>query len=176
MQNGSEQPVGEEAPLYVRWNPDRSPCAVELRLDLVAQIADELARAESSGMEIGGVLVGSPPNAYSPTLRIGDVELVPRAVEEGAIYVLDPGQHDGFAEIRARARARQRDAVGFFRSHLRPGAMRPSLADRSLLSGEFRERVFAVLLIEGREPHTATFFLAANGHLPGEPSVRNFRF
>jgi len=176
MQNGPEQP-GEEAPLYVRWNPDRSPYAIELRLDLVAKISGELARAEKLGVEVGGVLIGSFPNAYTPTLRIEDAEIVPRAAEEGAIYVLDPGQHDRFANIRSRAKARERDAVGFFRSHLRPGIMRPSLADRSLLSAEFRDSLYAVLLIEGREPHMAGFFLAtASGQLPGEPSVRNFRF
>lgn len=176
MQNGIEQQSGEEAPLYVRWNPDRSPYAIELRLDLVDEVSDELARAERLGAEIGGVLVGTFPTAYSPTLRIEDVEIVERGAEEGAIYVLDPGKHERVTEIRSRARARQRDAVGFFRSHLRPGAMQPSLADRSLLSREFRDGLYAVLLIEGRAPHTATFFLASNGHLPGEASVRNFRF
>lgn len=176
MQSGFEQEAAEEAPLYVRWNPDRSPYAVELRLDLVTEISNELAGAEKSGWEIGGVLVGSFPNAYSPTLRIDEVEIIPRGADEGAIYVLDPNQHDCFAEIRARARMRQRDAVGFFRTHLRPGLLRPSLADRSLFSREFRESLYAVLLIEGREPHSATFFLASNGHLSGEPSVRNFRF
>lgn len=176
MQSGSDQQGGDEAPLYVRWNPERSSYAVELRLDLVAEIANELARAERWGMEVGGVLVGSFPNAYSPTLRIEAVELIPRGAAEGTVYVLDPTQLERFADIRARARARQRDAVGFFRSHLRPGVLRPSLADRTLLSGEFRSSLYAVLLIEGREPHTATFFLAANGHLPNEPSVRDFRF
>jgi hypothetical protein len=176
MQSGSEERASEEAPLYVRWNPDRSPYAVELRLDLVTEISNEVARAEKLGTEVGGVLVGSFPNAYSPTLRIDEVEIVPRGAEEGAIYVLDPGQHERFAEIRSRARIRQRDAVGFFRTHLRPGLLRPSLADRSLLSREFRDSLYAVLLIEGLEPHAANFFLAFDGHLSGEPSVRNFRF
>ncbi len=176
MQSGPEERASEEAPLYVRWNPDRSSYAVELKLDLVAEISSELARAENLGTEIGGVLVGSFPNAYSPTLRIDEVEIVQRGAEEGTTFVLDPGQHDRFADIRSRARMRQRDAVGFFRTHLRPGLLRPSLADRSLLSRAFRESPYAVLLIQGREPRTATFFLASNGHLSGEPSVRNFRF
>ncbi len=176
MQSGPEERASEEAPLYVRWNPDRSPYAVELRLDLVAELSNELARAESLGTEVGGVLVGSYPNAYSPTLRIDEVEMIPRGAEEGTTFIPDPGQQDRFGEIRARARMRQRDAVGFFRTHLRPGLLRPSLADRSLLSREFRESLYAVLLIQGREPRTATFFLASNGHLSGEPSVRNFRF
>ncbi len=178
MQNGSEQPGSEEAPLYVRWNPDRSPYAIELRLDLVARMSEELARAEKLGIEVGGVLIGSFPNAYTPTLRIEDAEIVPRGPEEGATYVVDPSQqHDRFVDIRWRAKARERDAVGFFRSHLRPGLMRPSLADRSLLSAEFRDSLYAVLLIDGREPHMAGFFLVtAHGQLAGEPSVRNFRF
>lgn len=176
MQSESEQRATEEAPLYVRWNPERTPYAVELRLDLVGEISNELGRAEKLGVEVGGVLIGSFPNGYSPVLRIDDVEFVPRGTEEGAIYMLDPGQHDPIAEIRARARMRQRDAVGFFRSHLRTGAMKPSLADRTLLSREFRESQYVVLLIEGGKPHISTFFLAANGHVSAEPSVRNFRF
>ncbi len=178
MQNGSEQQAREEAPLYVRWNPDRSLYAIELRLDLVPKMSEELARAEELGIEVGGVLIGSFPNASTPTLRIEDAEIVPRGAEEGAIYVPDPVlQRDQFADIRWRAKARERDAVGFFRSHLRPGVMRPSLADRSLLSAEFRDSLHAVLLMDGRAPHTAALFLTtANGQLPGEPSVRSFRF
>jgi hypothetical protein len=176
MQNGSEQRGGEEAPLYIRWNPERASHAIELRLELVPVIADELRRADKLSMEVGGLLIGSLPSANNATLRIDEIEMVPRGLEEGTIYILNPGQHDRLAEIRRRAKERQREAVGFFRSHLRPGAMRPSLADRGLLSGEFGSGIYAVLLIEGRQPYNATFFLGANGQLPNESAVKSFRF
>ncbi len=175
MQKPFDQ-LEDDAPLYIRWSPDRSPYAIELRLDLVAKIREELAQAAQSGMEIGGVLVGSFPEAHMPTVRIEDAEIVPRRPEDGPIYMLDPNQHARFAEIRWRERPRNRTALGFFRSHLRPGPLRPSLADRTLLSGEFRQAVYMALLIEGRQPHTAALFLATTGQLPDEPSVREFRF
>jgi hypothetical protein len=166
----------EEVPLYVRWNPDRSPHAVELRLDLVAQISGELVRAEQLGIEIGGLLLGTMPGAESPTLRIDDVTLIGRRFEDGAIYMLEPGQYHRFAEIREAAKRQGRVAVGFFRSHLRPGPLQPSVADKALMAEQFGQSLFAFLLIQSREPRTACFFLSSNGQLPDQPSVRKFFF
>ena len=72
-QNLPERESSDDAPLYIRWSPDRSPYAIELRLDLVPKILQELAEGERLGIEIGGVLVGSFPDAYMPTMRIEDV-------------------------------------------------------------------------------------------------------
>ena len=165
-----------EAPLYIRWGADRSRLAVELRLDLVHQIRAEIDHAENDGIEIGGVLVGSLPTAYSSTVRVEDVEIIPRSPQDGATFMLDPGQHDRFAEVRWRSRAREKTAVGMFRSHVRPGKLRPSLADRTLLSGEFAGPVYALLLVNAKQPHQAAFFLAAHGQLPVEPSVGEFKW
>ncbi|MGA8029086.1 MAG: hypothetical protein WB992_18255, partial [Bryobacteraceae bacterium] len=122
-----------EAPYYVRWNPDRSPYAIELKLDLVSKIAGELAQAEKLGIEVGGVLIGTFPKAQLPTLRVEDLEIIPRRPEDGPVYMLDPSQHERFAEARWRAKANGKVPIGFWRSHIRPGPLRPSLADRSLL-------------------------------------------
>ena len=103
----------EQVPLYVRWNPDRSPHAVELRLDLVSQISGDLAQAERIGIEIGGLLLGTLPGADSPTLRIDEVAMIGRRFEDGAIYMLEPGQQHRFAEIRESAKGRGRVAGGF---------------------------------------------------------------
>ena len=165
-----------EAPLYVRWGADRSPFAIELRLDLVRQIRSEIDRAENDGIEIGGVLVGSLPTAYSATLRIEEIEIIARSPQDGATFMLDPGQQDRFAEVRWRSRAREKTAVGMFRSHLRPGNLRPSLADRTLLSSEFQGPVYALLLVQAQALRHAAFFIAAHGQLPVEPSVREFKW
>ena len=166
----------EQVPLYVRWNPDRSPHAVELRLDLVAQISADLVQAERLGIEVGGLLLGTLPGAESPTLRIDEVVMITRRFEDGAIYMLEPGQQNRFAEIRESAKTRGRVAVGFFRSHLRPGPLQPSVADKALMAEHFGHNLFVFLLIQSREPRTAAFFLAANGQLPEQPSVRKFFF
>ena len=166
----------DEAPLYIRWSPDRSPYAIELRLELVSKIVKELAQAEKQGVEIGGVLVGSFPDAYMPTLRIEDVEMIPRESGEGATFLLDPEQFVRFSAVRWGIRGHGTAAVGLFRSHMRGGSLRPSLADRNLLSAEFKQPIYAALLIQGRSPHAAAFFVAANGQLPDETAVREFRF
>jgi hypothetical protein len=176
MAKPSEQRATEPAPLYVRWNPERSPYAVELRLELVSRLTTQLVQAERLGIEIGGMLLGSLPDPEIPTLRIDDVVLISRRFEDGAIYMLDPGQQHRLDEIRAAAKAQDRACVGFFRSHLRPGALQPALADRTLLGEQFTHGVYALLLVQSREPRTAAFFLAANGQLPEQPSARKFYF
>jgi hypothetical protein len=176
MAKPSHERATEPAPLYVRWNPDRSPYAVELRLDLVSRVTTQLVQAERLGIEIGGMLLGSLPDPEVPTLRIDDLAIISRRFEDGAIYMLDPGQHHRLDEIRAAARAQNRACVGFFRSHMRPGALQPALADRTLLTEQFPQGSYALLLVQSREPRTAAFFLAANGQLPDQPSARKFYF
>ena len=176
MPDSTSLTLREQVPLYVRWNPDRSPHAIELRLDLVTQISAELVRAEQLGIEIGGLLLGTLPGAESPTLRIDEVTLIGRRFEDGAIYILEPGQDNRFAEIREMAKSQGRVAVGFFRSHLRPGPLQPSMADRALMAEQFGPTLFTFLLIQSREPRTACFFLSSHGDLPDQPSVRKFFF
>jgi hypothetical protein len=176
MDESSSLSIREQVPLYVRWNPDRSPHAVELRLDLVSQISGELAQAEKLGIEVGGLLLGTLPGADSPTLRIDEVVMIGRRFEDGAIYMLEPGKQQRFAEIREAAKGRGRVAVGFFRSHLRPGPMQPSVADKALLTEQFGRSLYIFLLIQNRAPRTAAFFLAENGQMPDQPSVRKFFF
>jgi len=147
-----------------------------LRLDLVRSITDAIAEAETIGVEIGGILVGSLPTEATPVLRVEGFTIVPRPAEDGPVYLLDPLEQERFAAIRASASQNETASVGFFRSHIRPGPLRPSLADRSLLAGQFGEAAYAVLLIQARPPRTAAFFVAESGQLPTEPSVPEFRF
>jgi len=171
-----QQQSNEEAQQYVRWIPYRSPYAIELKLELVPRLISEIAAAEKLGIEIGGVLIGSFTDSAPPTLRIEEFELVPRNADDGPVYMLDAGQRQYLAGLRVGASARGMSAVGFFRSHLRPGPLRPSLADRSLLVGQFKDPLYAVLLVEAREPRMGAFFLATNGQLSTETAVQEFRF
>lgn len=175
MQPTPNAPEGSDAPLYVRWGPSGSPFAIELKLDLVTKIRN-LLTAAGDGIEIGGVLLGSLPSSYSATLRVEDVEMIRRGDKDGAIFIIDPSGEKQVEDVRQRARETGRSAVGLFRSHRRPGALRPSLADRGLISSLFNEPVCVLLLIEGNEPHAAAFFLGQDRQLPAEPSVREFKF
>ncbi len=176
MNRQPEQPPVSEGPLYIRWGQERAPFAVELRFDLVSRIKEELARADENGVEIGGLLIGAVPAGLSPTIRIDDIDIIRRRPEDGPIYTIDPRQHGRFAEVRRRAQGRDRTAIGFFRSHLRPGLLRPAIADRTLLSNEFKDGIYVLLLIEAKQPHSAAFFIATHGELPTEPSAQEFRF
>lgn len=172
----AKQEASEGAQHYVRWNPYRSPYAIELKLDLVSRLAAEVAKAEKVGTEIGGILIGFFPDCPVPTLRIEEFELVPHSAENGPVYMLDPSEQDYFAAVRTKASLRGMSAVGFFRTHIRPGPLRPSLADRTLLSGQFKDPVYVVLLVEARQPHTGAFFLALNGQVFTDPAVQEFQF
>jgi hypothetical protein len=172
----SHQESDEEAQQSVRWSPHRFPYAIELKLQLVPRLISEIAAAEKLDIEIGGVLLGSFTDSKPPTLRIEEFELVPRTDDNDPVYMLDAEQAHYLAGLRIGAAARGMSAIGFFRSHLRPGPLRPSLADRSSLVGQFKDQVYTVLLVEAREPRMAAFFLALNGQLSTEPAVQEFRF
>jgi hypothetical protein len=166
----------DEALSYIRWGAESSAYAVELRLDLVSTITLALADAKPLDIEIGGVLIGSVVKGPTPTLRVDQVEMIPRRPEDGAIFMLGPDYQKRFPEVRAAAKASHKVAVGFFRSHCRSGPLRPSLADRTLLEEEFKNTAYAFLLIEASEPYRAAFYIAESGELPKERSVREFRF
>lgn len=173
----SEQRMDVEAPSYIRWGLEQSAHAIELRLELVGIISRELERAMPADIEIGGVLIGRVlKDSAIATLRIDDIEIIPRRPEDGAIYMLGPDYQKRFPEVRAAAKARHKAPIGFFRSHCRSGPLRPALADRTLLKAEFKDSTYAFLLIEAREPYKAAFFIAERGELPNEPAVREFRF
>ena len=92
------------------------------------------------------------------------------------MFMLDPREHDRFATARWEDTRNGRMTVGFFRSHRRTGPLRPSLADRALLTGEFAGQIYAALLISVSDPLTAAFFVASLGVLPESPSLPEFPF
>lgn len=176
MAKYAQPPIAEEVPLYIRWSPDRSAYSVELRLDLVTQIAAQVGMSERMGTELGGFLIGSFPIAPVPTIRIDDIEMVANSSDDDTVFLPEPNEFQRFPDMKYSARARDSAVIGFFRTHARIGPMRPSLADRSIVAQEFRNSPYVVLLIHAQAPHTAAFFVAANGQLPQEPSVREFQF
>lgn len=161
----------EEAPLYVRWNPDRSPYLIELRLELVSKIAEQIGEAKDG--EIGGLLFGTAPTAENQILRIDDFEGIPSA--DGRSYMLDPALQEKFAQLRWTGN-HQRHAVGFFRTTSRSGTVRPSIGDQSLVANQFKDGIAAILLITQKAPREGAFYIVRNGQIPDEPSVQEFAF
>ena len=164
----------DDLPLYIRWSPDRSPYGVELRLDLVNKIAAQIVLSRQSGTELGGFLIGTTPDAPAPTFRIDDVEMISAGLDDSTVFLPEPSR---WAAVRATSGQRgEAKIIGFFRTHLRMGPMRPSLADRTLLTRDLGPASAVVLLIRAQIPNMAAFFVCQNGQLPDEPSVREFVF
>ncbi len=93
------------------------------------------------------------------------------------MFMLDPREHDRFATVRWEdTTSSGRTTVGFFRSHRRTGPLRPSLADRALLTGEFAGQNYAALLVSASDPLTGALFVASLGVLPENPSLPEFPF
>ncbi|HEX4748760.1 MAG TPA: hypothetical protein VH302_04385 [Bryobacteraceae bacterium] len=166
--------ITDDLPLYIRWSPDRSPYAIELRLDLVNTIAGQIRLSRQSGREMGGFLIGTMPAMPVHTLRIEDVEMISAGLEDSTVFLPEPSRWDA---LRASSGGQIRNAaiVGFFRTHLRLGPMRPSLADGSMLP-DLGADPCVVLLIRAQPPNMAAFFVSENGQLPDEPSVSEFLF
>lgn len=176
MKRLREKSPAQEAPLYIRWAPVGASYAIELKLELVSTLLGEMAKAERANIEIGGALIGSFPNVPGPsTLCIEELAFIPRRGDKGSLYILDPGYEDRLDAVRERARAQGCVILGLFRSNLRPGTLSPALADRSIVLSQFEQSACALFLIQGRQPYSAAFFVAKNGRLPEEATVREFR-
>jgi hypothetical protein len=119
--------------------------------------------------------MGSFPRSMgAPVLRIEDFETVARRTGDGLAFVLLAEQRHRLTAVRKRVSTREVSAVGIFRSHLRTGPFELTLADRDLLSAEFKNAIHVALLIGKRRPsgapsgsedqnHVATYFVSVNG-------------
>ncbi|MBV9081458.1 MAG: hypothetical protein JOZ62_02180 [Acidobacteriaceae bacterium] len=175
MQTTEHKPSGDSS-LYVRWNPERSAYGIELSLEVATRLAQEVRAAEELGIEIGGLFFGTHPNPLFPTIRIDEFRLIPRRPEDGPVFMLDPKAYERVIATKSEAQNAGRAPVGFFRTNTRQGTLRPSLADKLLVGGEFKDNVNVILLIQASRPHTAAFFVASPTDWPEEPSVREFLF
>lgn len=185
--NSEEQPSVPERPVvFYRWRDERSPLIVELRLDLVPRIIADLKVAEGLGLEGGGVLIGSFPKTIGvPVLRIEDFESVGRRAGDGQPYVLLAEQRQRFTAVRKKVATREVSAIGFFRSHMRVGPFEMTMADRDLLSAEFKNTIHVALLI-GRDQSSpsktdetgqlATYFVIVGGVLQNRTDPLTFPF
>lgn len=162
------------APAYIRWPAEQTPFTLELNLEVVHRIRQELSRSGSAA-EIGGMLIGPLLDERS-VLRVSEVQFLKAAPNAANVFLLDPRERDRLIAARSMRQSSDQALVGFFRTHRRRGPLRPSLADRTLLAGEFGNRPYLLLLISAVEPYTAAFFVCAQEELAQEPSVKEFRF
>jgi hypothetical protein len=164
----------KDTALYIRWEPAQSPYTIELKLELAARIAQATRLAkEEANMEIGGVLLGALPTNNRPTLRIDDVEMIPRRAADGPVFLLGPKESERFIAASAKSSEGGPVALGLFRSHTRSGPLRPSLADRTLIAEMFRSDVCVLLLVEAVSS-MASLFVGLNQSIPEQPAIDPF--
>jgi hypothetical protein len=174
MQTGFSRRSKDTA-LYIRWEPQHSPYTIELKLDLAAKIAEDTRLAkEAAGMEIGGVLLGTLPTNDRPTLRIDEVEMIPRRSADGPVFLVGPKEYERFVAATSKPFQDGRVALGLFRSHTRSGPLRPALADRTLIAEMFHSGVCALLLVEA-VGCTASLFVGHNQSIPDQPAMDPFQ-
>jgi hypothetical protein len=143
---------------------------VHLHLEVVEGLLSEVMRefraAPMSGAEIGGILIGTVEEGDPSIVRIEDYEPVECENPHGASYVLEDDGED-FEDVCEQWRpdeSRPYYAVGYFRSHARPGL---SLApeDLDLLDCFFPAPSDVALLIKpyANQASKAGFFFRENG-------------
>ncbi|HEY1216292.1 MAG TPA: hypothetical protein VGE93_21930 [Bryobacteraceae bacterium] len=176
MASPSVARLAQNATRYIRWPSGNANYRIELNSDVIHELDSEIAAAEKSGAEIGGVLLGSLELSPVPTLRVESFEIIAPGPEQGPLYLLSPQQQEEFAAVSQRATAGHTVPVGFFRSHLRSGPLALSLADKGFLWKQFRSATYLALLIEAPEPHKAHLSVWKNGQVAFQSSIPAFPF
>jgi hypothetical protein len=143
---------------------------------MVRRLEWELRPLSAMAIETGGLLIGSRVASNPPILRVEDFRMLPRSSTNGPAFVLDPAEFEQLAAQPWNGTTLQKASIGLFRTHARPGPLRPSLADKALLISQADERSCLLLLIDGSPLRTAAFFACDKGQIPDEPSVREFVF
>ena len=176
MASPSVARLAQDSTRYIRWPSGNANYLVELNSDVIHELNSEVAAAEKSGIEIGGLLLGSLEPSPIPTLRVESLEIIAPGPEDGPLYLLSPQQQEEFAAASQRATARVGVPVGFFRSHLRSGPLALSLADKGFLWKQFRSATYLALLIEAREPHKAHLSVWKSGQVAFQSPLPAFPF
>jgi hypothetical protein len=176
MASPSVARLAQDSIRYIRWPSGNANYRIELNSDVIHELSSEIAAAEKSGIETGGLLLGSLEHTPIPTLRVESLEMIAPSPQDGPLYLLSPQQQDEFVAASQRATTGQRVPIGFFRSHLRSGPLALSLADKGFLWKQFRSATYLALLIEARGPRKAHLSVWRNGQAAFQSFVPAFPF
>jgi hypothetical protein len=166
------------------WEPPGKGVSIFLGYDVIDQLLQEamqgLGAVPKRGVEIGGVLLGTVESANPLAVRIEGIKTVKCEYASGPSYCLSgndtPALEAALGEYRP-APDRRIYAVGFFRSHTRPG-LSLSDDDLALCARYFPNPTEVVLLIRPFVSHTSLggFFFRQDGGFTREPSPLEFPF
>ncbi len=168
------------APEYYSWQVPGRPVSIQLLLDVVDRLETEIMDAfwavPKRGAEIGGLLLGRKDEAG--TVVVEDYELVPCEYQHGPSYRLSSRDTANLGQaIASRAHQKDRQVVGYFRSHTREGFQLEE-DDGSLIRQYFADPGSVVLLVRpfASKCCAAGFFLWEDGTIRPESNHLEFPF
>ncbi|HYO80423.1 MAG TPA: hypothetical protein VES20_03410, partial [Bryobacteraceae bacterium] len=136
---------------YLTWEAAGSGPRLRIADAVVRGISAEAMRGFGAtrrrGAEVGGLLLGYPPECDGQPFHIDGFIPVPCQYAHGPSYVLSDSDHEALAAAARAPSARRSGAVvGFYRSHTRDG-MEPDTADAALWSRHFGKMSDGLVLL-----------------------------
>jgi len=158
------------------WEDPGGCISIRITLDVMERLEQAMERglgAGPRGWEVGGILFGERLPGERRAVRIDDFEPIPSQHLRGASYTLSAKERQALGSRLAR----RANAVGFFRSHTRPGLYLDQ-DDLSVFENLFADesQVFLVVRPEANGVPMGGFFFWENGEIYRRSTYRAFPF
>jgi hypothetical protein len=181
MRQGNAAARAASAPAYYQWQIQGNPLSIQISFAVIDQLEADIMKgfrsAPNRGAEVGGVLFGRVASAgETATVYIDDYEPVPCEYRRGASYTLSEGDRKRL-ERTLRKGHRERQVVGLYRSHTRPGLYLDQ-DDDSLIQSCFANPNHVFLLVRPHASKTSVggFFFWEEGSIHRQSTYLEFPF
>jgi hypothetical protein len=167
------QPNTQEARGYFVWQAPGKPYSVHLHLGVVERLNAEIMRGfalvPKRGAEVGGVLFGHIEAGEHTIVRVEDFEAITCEYRRGPSFYLSDSEQGAMGEVSGNARDGLQ-AVGYYRSHTRDGAMTLGAEDLDLMGRYFPDVNQIALLVRpfATKVGIGGLFVREDGAFPAE--------
>ena len=135
---------------YFTWEATSGRFLVHMHRDAVDGLArDVIERSAGLPVEVGGLLLGHAGRGERPVVWIERYQRIECQHRSGPHFILDPEEYSAL-EAAASEVSGDRNVIGFYRSHLRPG-FQLEASDFELTDRYFRDAEDLFLLIRPLE-------------------------
>jgi len=169
-----------EASGYFDWSVAERGISIRLSFSVIARLESDVMKGfwavPRRGAEVGGVLFGRVAQEPERVVIIDDYKAVECEYRRGPSYVLSESDRKRLKRT-LRKSSGERRAVGFYRSHTRPGLYLDQ-DDQGLVDYYFQDPASVFLLIRPHagKPGVAGFFFREEGDLRRHSTYREFPF
>lgn len=171
----------QSTPAYYEWKVPGQPISIQLSFEVMERLGAGVMSAfravPERGAEGGGVLFGrAMAEGDAITVLVEDYEAVPCEHRRGLSYVLSESDRRRL-ERALRKATPQRQVVGFYRSHTRPGLYLDQ-DDYVLVQSYFANprQVFLLIRPQAGKPPAAGFFIWEESELRRQSTYLEFPF